>query len=83
MDGNHHLNTLYSSQHQSEGGAVPDVMIHDLLRRAAYPDGRELTDNVCDLAGLPDDLTSENDVPFRSHVPFLARPHKKKIRPTN
>ena len=67
----------------------PDVVIFDTTRPAAYPNGRDLTDDVVDLVGDPRILNtdcpspgnpaacnpSENDVPFLPNFPYLAPPH--------
>jgi hypothetical protein len=62
-------------------GLLPDVMIYDLSKPAAFPNGRALTDDVVDLVGDPRLLAndspfpSENDLPFLATFPYLAAPH--------
>ncbi len=75
------LNDLHPSQHAAQLGVAPDVVILDPRRPIAYPNGRELTDDVVDLVGdsrvLSTDapFPSANDVPFLSAFPYLAPPH--------
>lgn len=60
---------------------APDVILFDVLRPAAFPNGRDLTDDVVDLVGDPrplsndDPFPAENDVPFLDEFPYLAEPH--------
>lgn len=74
------MNTLHPSLHASQLGVVPDVMIYDLSRPAAYPNGRELGDDVATIIADPrivaiDDPSPEaNDVPFLDVFPYLAAP---------
>ncbi|MEZ4360939.1 MAG: hypothetical protein R3B48_12220 [Kofleriaceae bacterium] len=74
------LNDLHPSLHQSELGVPPDVIILDPLRPIAFPNGRELTDDVVDLVGDPRVLANDapfptqNDVPWLTGFPFLAPP---------
>ena len=51
----------------------PSVMIYDTWRPAAFPNGRELVDDVVDLVGEPGTLA--NDAPFLAEFPYLAPPH--------
>lgn len=75
------LNTLHPSRHHSDLGVVPDVVIYDTTLPAAFPNGRELADDVVDLVGDPRVLGSDapfptaNDVPFLAEFPYLAPPH--------
>ena len=75
------LNTMPPRDVMEAMGVQPDVIIYDLLRPAAFPNGRELTDDVVDLVGDPGVLSndnpfpSENDVPYLSSFPYLAPPH--------
>ncbi len=75
------LNDLHPSQHLERLGLVPDVMILDPLRPIAFPNGRELADDVVDLVGdsrlLDTDapFPSANDKPFLADFPYLAPPH--------
>lgn len=75
------LNTFHPSRHQSDLGVVPDVVIYDTSLPAAFPNGRELADDVIDLVGDPRILNTDapfpsaNDVPFLAEFPYLAAPH--------
>jgi hypothetical protein len=75
------LNDLHPSLHQSQLGIPPDVIILDPSRLIAFPNGRELADDVVDLVGdarvLGNDapFPSQNDVPFLAAFPYLAPPH--------
>jgi hypothetical protein len=75
------LNTLHPSRHQADLGLTPDVIIYDTTLPAAFPNGRELADDVIDLVGVPAILASDapfpsaNDVPFLPGFPYLAPPH--------
>ncbi len=74
------MNTLPPRFHATLLHQVPDVMIFDTSRPAAYPNGRELTDDVVDLVGDPRILANDapfpdaNDVPFLPVFPYLAPP---------
>jgi len=74
------LNTSTPRDHWLVHGLVPDVVIYDPARPAAYPNGRELADDVVDLVGDPRILGNDapfptaNDVPFLSDFPYLAPP---------
>jgi hypothetical protein len=78
---NNSLNTLHPRRHLSDLGVVPDVIIYDTTQPAAFPNGRELADDVVDLVGDPRVLgtdapfPSANDVPFLAVLPYLAPPH--------
>ncbi len=80
MPENLDLNTLPPRLHKKKLGLVPDVIIYDTSRPAAFPNGRALTDDVVDLVGdtriLANDtpFPSENDVPFLHEFPWLAPP---------
>jgi hypothetical protein len=75
------LNDLHPHLHRKKTGLAPDVMIFDTLQPAAFPNGRDLADDVVDLVGDPrplgndDPFPSENDVPFLNEFPYLAQPH--------
>jgi hypothetical protein len=75
------MNTVRPRDHLSTLGYVPDVMIFNTLYDAAYPNGRELTDDVVDLVVPPislpgeDPENRENDVPFLEEFPYLPPPH--------
>lgn len=75
------LNTLRPRDHFRELGMVPDVIIFDTRYSAAFPNGRELTDDVIDFVVGPGGLRGEdpenmeNDVPFLDEFPYLAPPH--------
>jgi len=74
------MNTLHPRFQAKLLGGAPDVMIFDTSLPAAYPNGRELTDDVVDLVGdarvLGNDapFPSANDVPFLATFPYLAPP---------
>lgn len=74
---NHALNTVHPSLHLAQLGMRPDVIIFDTSRPAAFPNGRDLTDDVVDLLGRPDQapFPSTNDLPFLVQFPYLAPPH--------
>lgn len=74
------MNTLRPRDHYAVLGMRPDVMILDLSRPIAFPNGRELADDV--VATDPVLGPSEgpgrqttNDRPFLPHFPYLAAPH--------
>lgn len=73
------LNTLHPSLHTSTLSVAPDVVIFDTSRPAAFPNGRDLVDDVVDLLGRPDGepYPSTNDVPFSDAFPYLAPPHAR------
>ena len=77
---NDQMNALHPRFHQAITGQAPDVMIFDTSRPAAFPNGRELTDDVVDLVGdarvlsNDDPFPTENDVPFLADFPYLAPP---------
>ena len=76
------------AEHFSVLGLRPDVVIFDTARPAAFPNGRDLTDDVVNLVGdprilmtdcpLPGDPVScspsTNDRPFLATFPYLALP---------
>jgi hypothetical protein len=80
LDENMALNTLHPSQHFARLGVPPDVVIFDTSRPAAFPNGRELTDDVIDLVADPRQLAddapfpAENDLPFLAGFPYLPPP---------
>ena len=75
------LNDYSPAEHFTVLGVVPDVVIFDSSRPAAFPNGRALVDDVVDLVGdgrvLGNDapFPSTNDLPFLSTFPYLADPH--------
>lgn len=77
---NDFMNTEHPRDHFKLHGVVPDVMIYDTSKPAAFPNGRELTDDVVDLVGEPSILANDapfpstNDVPFLTVFPYLAPP---------
>ena len=74
------MNTLRPRDHFRVLGLVPDVIIFDLLFDAAFPNGRELTDDVVGLVfggvlpGEDPDRDGKNDFPFLNEFPYLADP---------
>ncbi len=58
------LNALHPNQHVAAGFVRPDVMILDVTRPAAFPNGRALSDDVVDIAArftlLPTDRDAAN-----------------------
>lgn len=74
------MNELRPKKHSKKLGLAPDVVIYDTSIEAAFPNGRELTDDVVDLVGvmLPgeDPSPTTNDVPFLEEFPYLAPPHQ-------
>jgi hypothetical protein len=78
---NHALNFKKPKHHLSQLGLVPDVVIFDTAQPAAFPNGRELVDDVVDLVGDPRVLMNDqpfpaaNDVAFLATFPYLAAPH--------
>lgn len=77
---NDFLNTSTPRDHWRVFGVAPDVVIFDPSRPTAYPNGRELADDVVDLVNDPRILANDapfpttNDVPFLSEFPYLAPP---------
>ncbi len=77
---NEAMNLLHPRNHFELLGLSPDVLIFDTSWHAAFPNGRELADDVVDLVGDPRPLVndqpfpSENDVPFLDVFPYLAPP---------
>lgn len=75
------LNTTRPRQHAQTLDVVPDVVIYDTSRPAAFPNGRELADDVVDLTGDSRMLATDapfpaaNDLPFLDGFPYLAPPH--------
>lgn len=83
------MNTKTPTDHFRKLHVTPDVMIYNTLEAASYPNGRELTDDVINLAclaggnecrvfnqateGLNGPLV--NDVPYRIEFPYLAPAH--------
>ena len=78
------LNSLHPKDH----GPRPEVVIYDISKPAAFPNGRALEDDVVDLAcslsgecrvfNMPDEGSggpTANDLPFLNHFPYLAPPH--------
>ncbi len=77
------MNTLHPRKHFQNLGFPPDVIIFDTSLPAAFPNGRELTDDVVDLVGdtrvLANDgppFPKKNDVHFLDVFPYLAPPHE-------
>ncbi len=74
------MNTLPPKDHTKMLDVAPDVVIFNTYFPAAFPNGRELTDDVLDLVGDPrplandDPCPDENDVPFLDEFPYLAPP---------
>jgi hypothetical protein len=74
------LNTTKPRDHALEQGVPPDVVIFDTSRPCAFPNGRELADDVVDIVGDPRVLANDapyptqNDVPFLDTFPYLAPP---------
>ena len=75
------LNSLEPKDHLRVAGVTPDVIIYDTSRPAAFPNGRELTDDVVDLAcdlgecrafDQEDPNSPVNDVPFFDDFPYLG-----------
>lgn len=75
------LNTNTPAEHALKLGVVPDVVIVNPAAPIAFPNGRELTDDVVDLAPDPRVLGTDapfptaNDLPFLTVFPYLAPPH--------
>jgi len=75
------LNLRTPAEHAAMLGVVPDVVILDTSVPVAFPNGRELTDDVVDLVGDARVLNTDapfpaaNDVPFLTTFPYLAEPH--------
>ena len=53
---NEPMNLLHPKDHSEVLGVPPDVLIFDTSRRAAFPNGRELTDDVVDNRSSPHNL---------------------------
>lgn len=77
---NEAMNLLHPRNHLKLLGLSPDVIIFDTSQHAAFPNGRELADDVVDLVGDPRPLAndqpfpSENDIPFLEVFPYLPPP---------
>ena len=85
---NDQMNTLHPSDHTSRMGVAPDVVIFNTSEPAAFPNGRELSDDVVDLICFAPEADcrvfdqpgegpigpGENDVPFLDVFPYLAPP---------
>jgi hypothetical protein len=77
---NEPMNLLHPRHHLQQLGLIPDVLIFDTSHEAAFPNGRELADDVVDLVGDPRPLRNdepfpdENDVPFLDQFPYLPPP---------
>ena len=75
------MNSLEPWQHATVLGLVPDVVIFDTSRPVAYPNGRELADDVVDIVADPRVLMNDapfpatNDLPFLAEFPYLSPPH--------
>jgi len=78
------MNALHPKDHWMALGAVPDVMILDVLQDSGFPNGREPTDDVLDLVvdipggtlpGEGPEFPDANDVPYLEVFPYLAPPH--------
>lgn len=75
------MNSESPWQHKALMGVAPDVVIYDTSLPAAFPNGRELADDVVDLVGDPRITGSDspfpttNDRPFLDGFPYLATPH--------
>ena len=67
------------------GALIPDIVTIDFSATVAFPNGRQLTDDVIDAAlGIVlnrggaagvSDAVDRNDKPFLSTFPYLAAPH--------
>jgi hypothetical protein len=74
-------NVYHPGEHADKLGMVPDVMIYDTSRPAAFPNGRELLDDVVAIVADPRVVNTcppfpdGNDVPFLPTFPYLAAPH--------
>jgi hypothetical protein len=75
------FNVSRPGKHLLELGVQPDVMIYDTSRPAAFPNGRELADDVVDLVGDERVLANDapfpvsNDIPWLPDFPYLPEPH--------
>ena len=68
------------------GALIPDVVTIDFSQPVQFPNGRQLTDDVTDIAvglvlnrggaGGISDAVDANDRPFSSSFPYLAAPHQ-------
>jgi len=77
------LNLFQPRHHRSACGQEPDVIIYDTdFFPARFPNGRELEDDVDQLAEdqplfqNPDEKDKKNDVRFLQEFPYLAPPHE-------
>jgi hypothetical protein len=72
------MNSMHPNQHNAVMSVPPDVVIYNTSQPAAFPNGRELIDDVVDLVGDPRVTTTDapfpstNDVPFRENFPYLG-----------
>ena len=63
-------NTLHPSEHLRVAGVPPNVTIYDTLREARFPNGRDLRDDVVDLACAVD--TNGDGVPDQQCVAYCT-----------
>ena len=78
------LNHLHPKHHLSLGGERPNVMIYDIFRHAAFPNGRALTDDVVDLICLADGQEVGDCGPYRADKardPFPPGPATENDQP--
>ena len=84
---NDQMNTLRPRDHFAQLGVAPDVIRFDTSFFAAFPNGRDLPNDVVSLlcsdrgdCRVEDSdgpsFPTENDVPFLSVFPYLAPPHQ-------
>lgn len=75
------MNSMGPKRHETVMGVPPDVMIYNTAWDVAFPNGRDLGDDVVDLVGDERVLLTDfpfpdaNDVPFLDEFPYLAPPH--------
>jgi hypothetical protein len=78
------LNLFPPRKHRSKCGQEPDVIIYDTDEEARFPNGRELEDDVDQLAEdqplfkNKGEKDKKNDVKFLEEFPYLAPPHAPK-----
>lgn len=83
------LNLFHPKHHRSVCGQEPDVIIYDTDFFAFFPNGRDLEDDVDQLAEdqplfkNPDEKDKKNDVPFLDEFPYLAPPHLPEVAAAN
>ena len=80
---NQRLNKVHPSLHMALFGEQPDIVIYDMSKKARFPNGRALEDDVVDMVrdrpglkpgpGQPN--PSENEEGFLDEFPYIKPPN--------